>query len=59
MIYRRTFEAKRHPKGSAERKRLNESAITSEYMPSYRYAVIGTGYSFAARTRAEAEEMDR
>lgn len=40
-IHRRTFEAKKHPKGSEERKKLNMSAITSEYMTSYKYALIG------------------
>ena len=39
-IKRRTFEAKKHPKGSAERKRLNGDALTSEYSPSYKYAML-------------------
>lgn len=39
MPLRRTFEAKNHPKGSKERARLNKSALTSEYMPSYKYIV--------------------
>jgi hypothetical protein len=38
-ILRRTFEAAKHPKGSAERQRLNWDAITSEYMTSHRYAI--------------------
>jgi hypothetical protein len=33
-LHRRTFEAERHPKGSAERERLNLHARTSEYSPS-------------------------
>lgn len=38
-ILRRTFEAKNYPKGSEERKHLNENPTTSEYMPSYKYIV--------------------
>lgn len=38
-VVRRTFEAAKHPKKSAERARLNEDAITSEYLPSHRYAI--------------------
>lgn len=37
QIIRRTFEAAKHPKGSAERSALNCDAATSEYLPSYRY----------------------
>lgn len=37
---KRTFEAKQHPKGSAERARLNLSWITSEYLPSIRYGIV-------------------
>lgn len=54
-IHKRTFEARKHPKGSEERKRLNDSAITSEYMPSYKYQVIGDHFSFAYRTKSEAQ----
>ena len=39
QIFRRTFEAAKHPLGSAERARLNQSSITSEYQPSHRYTV--------------------
>ena len=38
-VQRRTFEAAKHPKGSAERARLNLATVTSEYMTSYRYCV--------------------
>jgi hypothetical protein len=38
-VLKRTFEAAKHPKGSAERARLNLASLTSEYMPSYRYLV--------------------
>jgi len=56
-ITRRTFEAAKHPKGSKEREQLNCDPLTSEYMPSYRYAL--QGWKGAAvktfRTKAEAE----
>ena len=39
-IKRRTFEALKYPIGSPERRRLNEKALTSEYMPSYKYILI-------------------
>lgn len=52
-VVRRTFEASKHPKGSAERARLNLEWETSEYMPSHRYGVRGTPYTF--RTKGEAE----
>ena len=50
-IYRRTFEAAKHPKGSEERARLNCDALTSEYMPSYRYQ---TSDGRTHRTKREA-----
>ena len=55
---RRTFEAAKHPQGSMERLRLNQSWITSEYMPSYRWGVVeddGTTTAWTYRTKAEAE----
>lgn len=54
-VHKRTFEAKNHPKGSPERARLNEDPRTSEYMPSYRYVVIGPHGHQSFRTKAEAE----
>ena len=39
-LIKRSFLASHLPKNSKERKQLNESAITSEYMPSYKYVVI-------------------
>lgn len=54
-ITKRTFEAAKHPKGSEERKNLNLSIVTSEYMTSYKYAVIGSGFSRSFRSKAEAE----
>lgn len=65
-VVRRTFEAKKHPPGSAERAKLNESAITSEYLPSYRYLVVSAaiaanyGPTCGAkqfRTKREAEQF--
>jgi hypothetical protein len=60
QIHKRTFEARQHEKNSPERIELNKSAITSEYMPSYKYQIIGTmgnggKYSSAYRTKREAE----
>jgi len=55
-VIKRTFEAKKHPKGSAERKRLNEDNVTSEYMTSYKYAVKGKNLSSSRRTKQEAIE---
>lgn len=57
-VHRRTFEAKNHPKGSDERKRLNEDPVTSEYMPSYRYAAIGDNYRLSFRSKKEAMEFE-
>lgn len=57
-VKRRTFEAAKHPKGSAERDRLNRSPLTSEYMPSYKYNVVKDeteATCFSYRTRGEAE----
>lgn len=54
-VIRRTFEAKKHPKGSPERTRLNMDAVTSEYLPSYRYQVVGRRFGSAFRTKAEAQ----
>lgn len=39
-VYKRTFEAAKHPKGSAERAELNLSGFTSEYSPSYKYRAL-------------------
>ncbi len=56
-VFRRTFAARTHPPGSAERTRLNNDARTSEYMPSYRYMLVandGTPTPYSYRTKAEA-----
>jgi hypothetical protein len=56
-IVRRTFEAEKYPKGSAERAKLNENPLTSEYAHSYKYAVVdGSGESmeeFYSKTDAQ------
>lgn len=61
-VARRTFEAKKFPKGSHERARLNLDALTSEYMPSYRYVGYdgtsqpsGRPNQQSFRTRGEAD----
>jgi hypothetical protein len=56
LIVRRTFEAANFPKGSAQRAKLNESNMTSEYMTSYKWAIIGENLSSSARTLSEAKE---
>ena len=56
-VARRTFAAKQHRLGSIERARLNLSALTSEYMPSYKFVLLEDGKetSFTCTTRADAE----
>jgi len=56
-VARRTFAAKQHRPGSIERARLNLSALTSEYMPGYKFVLLQDGkeMSFACTTRADAE----
>jgi hypothetical protein len=55
QVIRRTFEAAKHPKGSPERVKLNESVVTSEYMTTHKYAIVGDHFSNSRRTKAEAE----
>ena len=57
QIIKRTFEAELHPKGSPQRAKLNESVVTSEYMHSHKYAIIGNHFSNSKRTKAEAERF--
>jgi hypothetical protein len=52
-VIRRTFEAAKHPKGSEERARLNRDAITSEYMPGYKYRT-SDGRSWRTKRQALA-----
>jgi hypothetical protein len=55
-VHKRTFEAKLYEKGSLKRAELNLSMITSEYMPSYRYAVeFSDGSIEAYRSKDSAE----
>ncbi|HKF03316.1 MAG TPA: hypothetical protein VKB49_13440 [Candidatus Sulfotelmatobacter sp.] len=56
-VARRTFEARQHRLGSIERARLNLSALTSEYMPRYKFVLLQDGKvtSFTCTTRADAE----
>lgn len=54
-IHRRTFEAKKHPKGSTARDTLNLNSLTSEYMTSYKYYIHKfPNISDSARTKDEA-----
>ena len=39
-IVRRTFEAKKFPRGSARRIELNRNSKTSEYLPSQKYLLL-------------------
>ena len=57
-IVRRTFEAKKYEYNSAMRRLLNQSWITSEYMPSHKYGLVaddGTRLPYTYRTKAEAQ----
>ena len=57
-VYRRTFEALKYPKGSAQRSELNKDWLTSEYMPSHKYGVRNDDSShtpFTYRSKSEAE----
>ena len=54
-IKKRTFEALKYPKGSPERTKLNESGVSSEYMPSYKWQLEHNNFSACYRTKAEAE----
>jgi hypothetical protein len=73
QILRRTLEANRYPKGSPERARLNEDALTSEYYPSHKYllrvqALMNDGtpnpaqkwhdYSYPTKREAQAARKD-
>ena len=65
-VLKRTFEASKHPKDSAERAKLNEDSLTSEYMVSHKYegrvhhpeTKTHTAYTdkYHFNTKAEAEE---
>ena len=58
-VVKRTFEAKTHPAGSAERARLNLSWVTSEYLPSIRYGILENGeptcWNYATKRECEAK----
>ncbi len=56
QVFKRTFEALQFAKGSAERSHLNEDALTSEYMPSYKYLVKTSISTRAFKTKTEAEQ---
>lgn len=57
QVIKRTFEAKKYPKGSPERARLNLHTETSEYYPSRKYCVIySDGFRSAHITKREAEQ---
>ncbi len=57
MIRRRTFAARKFPKGSQERETLNLHTSTSEYLPSYRYYGEDLdGYCLTFRTKGEAKK---
>ena len=56
-VARRTFAAKQHRLGSIERARLNLSALTSEFRPSFKFVLLQDGKEtpFTCTTRADAE----
>lgn len=53
-VFQRTFEAKKFPTGSEERKKLNLDNVTSEYMPSHKYSIKGFALSITYTTKREA-----
>lgn len=65
-ILKRTFEALEYPKGSAERAKLNENSLTSEYMTSHKYEAkihypetethTEVTFSQSFRTKSEAQD---
>lgn len=55
-LIRRTFEARKHPEGSAERARLNLRSETSEYYPSRRYMIRTGDLSCLFRSRFAAAQ---
>ena len=55
-IAKRTFEAKKYPKGSEARKRLNENALTSEY-GSDKFIVFKNGRRFDAYKTLTSAKM--
>lgn len=60
-VKKRTFAAEKYPPGSPERDTLNTSAVTSEYMHSYKYAVVmndDLGRSAAQTFRSKSEAME-
>lgn len=55
-VKRRTFEAEKFPGGSDERAKLNCDTATSEYMHSYKYAVVSFAPTMTFRTKSEAQD---
>ena len=55
LIIKRTFDAK-YAINSDLKKLLNAKSTTSEYMPSYKYSVIGKKLDITFRTKKEAEK---
>lgn len=56
-VERRLFTAANEPQGSPERARLNESALTSQYMTSYPWVAVctdGRTRPFNSKAAAEA-----
>lgn len=44
QVLKRTFEALKHPKGSTERAKFNDDALTSEYYTSHKYLSLRPFY---------------
>ena len=55
-IFKRRFEARLYPKGSAAREKMNRDILTSEYMPSHKYAVLAESHTYTCKTKKEAED---
>lgn len=56
-IIKRTFEAKKYSIGSIDRQRLEQNAVTSSYMPSYKWTIEGEGFSHSTKTKKDAENF--
>ena len=57
VVFRRTFAAAKMPAGSPARAAFNRHALTSEYMPSYKYVLVfPSGAILTFITKKEANE---
>lgn len=59
QIIKRTFEAKKFPKGSEMRVKLNKTCVTSEYLTSNKFCILSEDGKFSSghKNRTEAEKF--